>query len=211
MAKYFRWFGLKGELVLTLILSSLAVLFAVLYHTPDRFVRMAAMLLCTGGDLIIMNFKGVRRYLKHLLPAGATLFAFGHICYMLSYGMLFLKNGYSLITNGKVNGGLVTGLLFIGTGMILGCIACVKWGRKRMIPLVLVYGTVLGANCCMILSYAWAAAYTGVLAITAGLGVVVFVISDFGVVMERLDRRHNWHTFVWWLYPIGQLLMVISG
>lgn len=211
MAKYFRWFGLKGELVLTILLSSLAVVLAVLYHTPDRFVRMTAMLLCTGGDLIIMNFKGVRRYIKHLLPMGATLFAFGHICYMISYGMLFLYKGYSFMENGSLNGGLIIGILFIGTGMLFGCIACVKWGRKRMIPLVLIYGAVLGANCCMILSYAWAAARTGMLAITAGIGVITFVISDLGVVMERLDRRHDWHTFVWWLYPVGQILMIISG
>ena len=211
MAKYFRWFGLKGELVLTLLLSSLAVIMAAAVRTPDRWACMAAMLFCTGGDLIIMNFRGVRRYVKHLLPTGATLFAIGHICYAFAYALLFYRGGYRFYAQQRVNGGLVGGILILFMCMSIGIITCIGFGRKRMIALVVLYGLILGGNCCMILSYAWSAATDRPLAVTAGIGVIVFLLSDIGVMMERLDRKTDWHTFVWWLYPIGQALMIISA
>ena len=208
MAKYFRWFGLKGELVLTLLLSSLALVLALVFRTPERFTCLAAMLFCTGGDLVIVNFHGIRKYIKHLLPAGAALFAIGHIFYLITYGMHLLRAGYTL---GTVNGGFYIAISLVTAGMIGGSIFCIRYKRKRMIPLILIYGAVLGANACTIISYAWAAVPVRPIAVLAGIGAVVFLISDFGVAIERLDRRHDWHSFVWWTYPIAQMLLILGA
>ena len=208
MAKYFRWFGLKGELVLTILLSSLALILALIVRTPERYTCLAAMLFCTGGDLVIMNFRGIRRYIKHLLPAGACLFAIGHIFYLMTYRMHFLHEGYRMSPD---NVGLWMGIGLVAVGMIGGCFSCIKFGRKRMIPLIVFYGAVLGSNACMVLSYMWEAADVRPAAVLAGIGAVVFMISDFGVAIERLDRRHDWHSFVWWTYPVGQVLLILGA
>jgi len=208
MVKYFRWFGLKGELVLTTILSSLALVLALVFRTPERFTCLAAMLFCTGGDLVIMNFRGIRRYIRHLLPVGASLFAVGHIFYLITYRMKFVQEGYG---TSPLNTGFYIGVGVVLAGMLGGIFFCIRFGRKRMIPLIVLYGMVLGANACTIVSYAWAAAPKNPMAVLAGIGAVTFLVSDFGVAIERLDRRHDWHSFVWWTYPVGQILLILGA
>jgi len=109
------------------------------------------------------------------------------------------------------NVGLWMAVGLVVTGMLAGCAFCIKFKRKRMIPLIVIYGAVLGANACMIASYAWVAGGVRPIAALAGIGAVVFLVSDFGVAIERMDKRHDWHSFVWWTYPIGQVLLILGA
>ena len=49
MHKYFSWFGLPGSMVLSGLLSLTALVLALCFHSKDRWLCCAAMLLSTIG------------------------------------------------------------------------------------------------------------------------------------------------------------------
>ena len=59
MSSYFRWFGLPGTFVLTILMSLFALALFIIFRKRDRFICFIGMAVSTIGDIILMNFKDI--------------------------------------------------------------------------------------------------------------------------------------------------------
>ena len=93
MSSYFAWFGLPGTFVLTVLMSALALVLALLRPSAHRWLCFAAMAFSTGGDLFLTNFRGLGD-LPNSFVIGACLFGIAHVLYLLTYRKLSALRGY---------------------------------------------------------------------------------------------------------------------
>lgn len=59
LARFFRWFGLPGPLVLTALLSLFALTLAGLFPSLPRWLCAAGMLCSSLGDILLMNYRPI--------------------------------------------------------------------------------------------------------------------------------------------------------
>ena len=85
MDQYFRWFGLPGSVVLTGLMSVLALVRAVLQPTTARWVCFAAMFLSSIGDVFLARFAGLDRIFPNYFVIGAGFFMAAHLVYLLCF------------------------------------------------------------------------------------------------------------------------------
>ena len=64
MNRYFSWFGLPGTVVLTALLSLMALIMLILFPTESRFWCLLAMLLSSMGDIVLGGFQKIIRLSK---------------------------------------------------------------------------------------------------------------------------------------------------
>jgi len=204
MAKYFAWFGLPGTFVITILLSAFALLrAAVRPKRTDRWICFLAMALSTCGDLFLTNFRGLMRRFPNGFIIGAAFFAAAHALYLIAYRMLAKKRGVWLCRRGAAAGGVIfSGLLAYITW------ACADRGDFGMYPLALVYLLLICANCGTVLSYAWGSLRKRPWTTLAAVGALTFLASDVVIGLELLAGIDRYDYLIWWLYPIGQLLLI---
>ena len=208
MHKYFSWFGLPGSMVLSGLLSLTALVLALVFRTKDRSLCFAAMFLSTFGDLFMANFPSVSEKLP--IPSffvGATFFIFAHIVYIFAYHSLIRENAYTFINPGFW--AAVGFVLFCGVLVIIKCFrnGNVPWA---MLILCVIYMCIIGLNCATIFSFAWSV--KSIRSIVA-LGALSFFLSDLIIGVEALTGYTTdflW-SMIWWLYPIGQVLIIVGG
>ena len=206
--KYFSWFGLPGSMVLSGLLSLTALVLALCFHSKDRWLCCAAMLLSTIGDLFMANFSSISEKLP--VPSfyvGATFFIFAHILYIFTYRVLIRQNGFA-----PVNPGFRAAVVFV-----LACGALVIWKCFRngnvdwaMLILCVIYMCIIGCNCATIFSYAWSVKSIRSI---AALGALSFFLSDLIIGVEALTGFTTdflWG-MIWWLYPIGQFFIILPA
>lgn len=208
MHKYFSWFGLPGTMVLSGLLSLTALVLALCFRTKDRWLCCAAMFLSTIGDLFMTNFNNISEKLP--VPSffvGATFFIFAHIVYIFAYQVLIRKNEFAFINPGfwaAVVFVLACGALVIGKCFLNGE---VYWA---MLILCMIYMCIIGFNCATIFSYAWSVKSIRSI---AALGALSFFLSDLIIGVEALTGFTTdflWG-MIWWLYPIGQFLIILPA
>lgn len=69
---------------------------------------MAAMIISTCGDILLMNFCGLKKYLPDSFAVGAIFFMASHMSYTAAFAYLIKTRGYILINAG----------LFCGIGLV---------------------------------------------------------------------------------------------
>ena len=208
MYKYFSWFGLPGSMVLSGLLSLTALVLALCFTGKDRWLYCAAMILSTIGDLFMANFSSISEKLP--VPSffvGATFFIFAHILYIFTYRVLIRQNGFVL-----VNPGFLAAVVFVLAcgALVLG--KCLRNGNVdwAMLILCVIYMCIIGFNCATIFSYAWSVKSIRSI---AALGALSFFLSDLIIGVEALTGFTTdflWE-MIWWLYPIGQFLMILPA
>lgn len=208
MNNFFRWFGLPGSFVLTMLMSALALVLAVCFHTKDRWWCLAAMLMSTIGDIILMNFRDIGK--KMPVPyfyVGAVFFIVAHLLYTKGYFTMIREHGFRYINPG----------FWTAAGVILtaGVIVTILSLRDReaspgMYVLCLLYMCIIGTACATIFSYAWSVRSWRS---TAALGALSFFISDYIIGIDKLMGYTTpaMQDAIWWFYPIGQILIIICG
>ena len=206
MSSYFAWFGLPGTFVLTVLMSTLALVLALCRPSKHRWLCFAAMALSTGGDLFLTNFRGLGD-LPNSFVIGACLFGIAHVFYLLTYRTLSRSRGYRPVTRT----GLIPAVI-----IALGCIGyftymCASRGDFGMFPLCMVYLMLISANTATILSYAFSAFRKRPAAILAAVGAVSFFFSDFIIGLDMLAGIPGLGHLIWWFYPIGQILIIASA
>ncbi len=204
MERYFRWFGLPGAFVLTVLMSAFALVLAIVFPSADRWLCFAAMVCSSLGDIFLMNFRGIRRKLSFPY-SGECAFALSHLLYIAAYRTLIRTDGHRLL-----NPGFLTAVLLIGTaGFVLMAFAIKKRRAERaMILVCMLYMLVIGAACATVWSYAWSAGGWRVL---GAVGSLSFVVSDYFIGMSRLTGYRGCDDLIWWFYPVGQILLLIAG
>lgn len=205
MNQYFAWFGLSGTLVLTSLLSLMAVVLFALFRTKDRALCAVGMLLCSAGDIVLGGLFGI----KEAMPGtyfflGAGLFILGHLLYIAAYRALIAAKGYQVFNTGFRGGVVFTILVFAAITVYM--VAGGTFPGPAMYGICLVYAVIIGADLSVIWSYAWSR--RGVRSLVA-VGVLVFFLSDLIIGVGRLCGIHQFDALIWWLYPVGQFLVIL--
>ena len=205
MNRYFAWFGLPGSLVLTLLLSLTALTLALVFQTPDRWLRLAAMLLSSLGDVILMSYTPVTRRLPGPLrgfACGAASFMLAHIAYIAAFGWRIARGGDPL-----VNAGFWAGVALLALAAVSMTVLFRRSGNRNrgLLALCLAYLAVIGCACAVVFS---CAVSEGGWAYLLALGALSFAISDFFIGLEQLGGIDACKDLIWWFYPIGQLLLI---
>ncbi len=205
MNAYFAWFGLPGTFVLTVLLSLTALLLAVIRRQSYAWVCFAAMLMSSVGDLFMTGFGDIGTLVPNSFIFGAGAFAISHIIYLCAYRILIRRRGYR-----TKNAGMYAAIVFA-----LGCLlyftyVCAVRGDFSMYPVCMIYLAVIAANCATIFSYSHSRARDGhPYMLLAAVGALSFMLSDFFIGLGTLAGINDLDFLIWWLYPIGQILMLL--
>jgi len=205
MDRYFRVAKIQGKLILTLLMSLFSVVLALLFPTADRRLCCAAMLCGTAGDIFLMNFGQLQSVLH--LPRqlyGSALFAAGHLFYSLAFLSLAAKSVGSF--QDAMSIAAVLFVLTLGAALIL----FLRNGGKKVLPM-LGMSVYLLFLCASSASALLAALSLGGLRWVSAAGGALFFASDALVGYKCLTGNTSLNKFVWWLYPIGQILLLIGG
>ncbi len=207
MNKFFRWFGLPGRLVLTVLMSIFACLLAILSPSPPRLLAAIAMVMSSLGDIVLMDYKPITRSL-HLrgFITGSLLFTGAHLVYIAAFTYGIYDAGCAFLNAGVV----VAFVLFVALVCTMLVLALLRNQELNyMFWLCTIYLFVICANCASVFSYAFS---VGGMAIVSAVGVLSFLVSDFFIVLDRACgiRSHTLRQLIWWFYPIGQILLLIG-
>jgi len=204
MDSYFRWYGLPGSVVLTALLSALALILALCNPTPVRWVCFAAMALSSVGDLFLARFGGLDRIFPNYFVIGAGFFMAAHILYILCYGMKIHGSG-ALFWNGGAIAAIAIGVIIA----FLLCRLAMSTGNMSVLLLILVYALIIVGNCMTVFSYAWSThSFFSFLAV---VGVISFFASDLVIGLGIAGDIHQYDFLIWWLYPVGQVLLIFGA
>ena len=206
MSRYFRWFGLPGAFVLTCLMSLLALLLAVFLPGQGRLLCLSAMLLSSMGDIVLMDFRGIQKRLP--VPGfalGAVLFMLAHIVYAIAFVALLRDHQLPLLGGGFVFGIALALLTFIFVSWRM--FTSVGTINLPLYLLCTIYLVIIGLNLSLICAYGVG---MGSWRILCALGAVLFFASDVLIALDKLlgIRLPNHDEVIWWLYPIGQILIL---
>ena len=205
MDKYFKCFGLPGSLPLTGLMSLLAVVLALAFPTPARWLCAAAMILSSVGDIFLMHLPVIEKNVPSYFYIGAGFFMVAHVFYALCYARLIRQSGAVFINPGAA----IMIAIAVCFAVYFVCSAC-RRGRTDQLPLILAYIAIISLDCTMIFSYAWSQGAVNPLAILAAVGAVSFFLSDLIIGLGMVMSVKKYDYLIWWLYPIGQILMILG-
>ena len=209
MNRLFAWFGLPGTVVLTVLMSMTALTAALVLPTPDRWLRFTAMLFGSLGDLILMNDPRVRAKLPPFLrsfTAGGAVFFLSHLLYGTAFAVRSVLAGVRTFEGWFWAGPLLAGALAVLLLLLQ------RRGGGKDFPMLALFGLYFLAICSvfgLVLAFALEKGGAGWLTVA---GSVSFIISDYLIALGRLTpfaSRQN-DLLVWWFYPAGQLLLILS-
>ena len=205
MSAYFKWFGLPGAFVLTCLMSLLALVLALIFQSKPRWFCFAAMLLSSVGDIFLMRFGKLHLYFPNYFMIGAAFFMAAHLLYFQTYRLLIIGRGYRIVNRGFVTG---LGLAVICFGYFT--IMCMRRHDFAQYGLCMLYLLLISLGLCMIFSFAFSAFKAQPLIIFAALGALSFFASDLIIGLDLLTGVKKYNDLIWWLYPIGQILIILS-
>ena len=200
MEKHFAWFGLKGALVLTMLLSASALVSAAAVPSTARWLCFAAMLMSSVGDIFLMHFNAIERNIPNYFLFGAAFFMLAHLLYTACFSVKIRASGAAYF-----NGGAVIALIIAAACLVYFLSVC---QNKSQLPLALVYLAIITLNCMTVFSYAWSSGIGKPLALVAAVGALSFLASDLIIGFGLLANIHRYDWLIWWLYPIGQALLI---
>lgn len=191
----------KFKIVGVLCLYSL-LLFAYM-PTKDRLLCASAMFVSAIGDLFLGHVFSLKKYGMSDFNSGAAAFGVAHIIYAFGYWAK-MKSAAALLPYPNV--GTVIAISICSTCLLMFIGIC--WYRKdyRYLWVIIAYVCLIGVNCSVVLSYAWACAAVG-----AAVGAITFLISDVCLGLNRVAGMKKAYKFVWIFYPIGQFLLITFG
>ena len=205
MDKYFKCFGLPGALPLTGLMSLLALVLALLFPSPARWICFGAMLLSSAGDIFLMHLPVIEKNLPNYFLIGASFFMAAHALYALCYAKLIRQSGAALL-----NPGLLLMLITAVVFAVWFIRMCAAQGKTDQLPLILIYIALISLDCMMVFSYAWSQGISNPLALLAAVGAVSFFISDLFIGLNMVTGASRWGHLIWWYYPIGQILLILG-
>ena len=192
----------KFKIVGALCLYSLVLL--AYMPSIDRLLCAVAMLMSAVGDLFLVHVFARKRNEISDFTIGAACFGVAHIIYALAY---LVEMRSSTMTMRYINTGTVIAILICIMCLLLFLGICVYRKDYRYLWLIVAYVCLIGVNCTVVFSYAWAHNT----ALGAAVGVSVFLLSDICLGLNRVAGMKGAYKFVWIVYPIGQFLLITCG
>ena len=191
------------KVVLSFILSTIAIFMYIKFNGTNRKLCMFAMLSSTLGDIFMTDILHIGSMSTYF---GAAFFILAHIIYALCFIFAIKTKQYRYFNYGFYIGLVIvlitvialTLLMFIKTDRIQG----------MYIPL-LAYLFFIGLNLVSQYSYAYSEKNTRLFLM---LGMFLFIISDFLVFLPMLNicqESMNYNDLIWFTYVPAQLLITI--
>lgn len=202
MSKYFAWFGLRGSLVLTLLMSGLAMTLAILFPSRARGLCALAMLMSSVGDIFLMRLDPIVRRYPNYFVIGAAFFMLAHLLYAACFGLKIRVQGASYF-----NGGAMIALIIAAVCLVYFTAIC---KNKSQYSLAVAYLVIITLNCMTVFSYAWSGWRSNPTTLLAAVGAVSFLLSDLIIGLGMLAGITRYDGLIWWLYPIGQILLIVG-
>lgn len=194
--------------MLTCLMSALALVLALLFRREDRWLCFAAMALSSVGDILLMNFNDLSKWLPGYFWVGAVFFMGAHVVYMFAFGGVIRANGWSLR-----GAGLYCAVVLAAATFAFFTFMTVKSGRFDPLnyALFIVYLLIISLNCAVIFTYSFNMLSVNPWRICGAVGALSFFLSDCIIGMNMLAGIGDYGYLIWWLYPIGQILIIIAA
>lgn len=206
MNHYFSWFGLPGSFVLTILLSLLALVLALLSPSPSRWFCFAAMAASSIGDIFLMRFHGLERIFPNYFVIGAAFFMLAHLLYFNTYRLLAKKHSYPFMNTGVIIIAVIAVICLVYFTVICTQRAHFDWRRYF---LAMIYLCMISLGSSMIFSYSFSHMHVNPFSLIAAIGALSFLISDLIIGLGLLAGIPRFDHLIWWFYPIGQVLIIL--
>lgn len=190
-----------AKMIMTALLSLTAIVLYALLGGRSRKECMLAMLLSTVGDIFMVD--GVINW-EYGVVIGAAAFIAAHFVYAACFKKNIAEAGYEY-----KNKGFKLGLvLMILSAVSLGILAFTVPEEPVTIMYfgILVYIAVIGYNLCTQFSFAFSA--KGIYFILP-FAITLFYATDLFIFNDMLNIEHSSIGYVWYGYPLAQLLIVL--
>ena len=192
-----------SKVIISFLLSGLAVFLYVRYGGTERRGCMFAMLSSTLGDVFMTDIVGMGAASTY---PGAAFFILAHILYAVCFLRAGRRKGYSVKNRGLLTGVILTALAAILTAAAM--FAFTGQLQGMFLPLM-AYLFFIGFNLSCQFSYAYSEGGKRRLLM---LGMFLFLISDFLVFMPLLNVCEGTPAFndwIWFTYIPAQLLIIL--
>lgn len=204
-----RWFDklpiigkkVPGKITLSFLMFIYAIVLYFTIRTHDRLLAATAMYFSFMGDIALNHIRDVTKQNKRDFVLGGICFIAGHIIYCMAYYEKIRYSGYSLFNHGSNYAILILVLI---TLMFL---FRNKFKFSKLFLFGLAYLWITGINYITIFSYSYSIKSIQSL---AALGGIMFLASDVIIGMEKFLGLKSpiARELVWWLYPLGQILLI---
>lgn len=201
-----------------------ALVLCAAFPSVDRALCMLAMFVSAVGDLFLGHAFTLKKHGLSDFTMGVAAFGVAHLIYALGYVVKMKK---STIIMSYVNVGTVIALFMCVTFLLLFLGICMYHKDYRYRWLIIAYVCLIGVNCTVVFSYAWAHVFQTEIclvgtemswylkriysAIGAAIGASFFLISDVCLGLNWVAGIKGAFKFVWIFYPIGQFLLIACG
>jgi len=192
-----------GKITLSFLMLILSVVLATIFHTIDRNICIFAMLFSFIGDIALNHNADHTKQTNRDFLIGGIAFIVAHLLYCICYSKKIMIHEFTFINQGSI---LVVSILFVITTILL----YIKSKTKDYTTLFwfgIAYLWITGINYTTIFSYGYSIKSYESLAI---LGGIMFLASDLIIGLEKFFglKSKLMRELVWWLYPLGQILII---
>lgn len=189
------------KIIMTVALSALSVFLYFRLGGVSRKLCMLAMLLSTVGDFFMTDVFGMGSFSTY---PGAAFFMAAHMVYAGCFAKAAKERGYKYF-----GCGFFTGLAFMvltAVGLGIAAFTVPEKPQTVMFFLILLYIAVIGYNLCSNFAFSFAA--KGIYLILP-FAIVLFYATDIFIFLEMLDVTAALRYYVWYGYPLAQLLLIL--
>lgn len=192
-----------SKVIISFILSGLAVFLYVRYKGSERKWCMFAMLSSTLGDIFMTDIIGMGPASTY---PGAAFFILAHILYAFCFIRASRRKRYDMMNKGMIVGIMLT----VFTAMLMAAAMIRVTGQMQgmFLPLI-AYLLFIGFNLSCQFSYAYSEGGKRGFLI---LGMFLFIVSDFLVFMPMLnvcEGTPSFNDWIWFTYIPAQLLIIL--
>ena len=189
------------RMIITALLSILAVILYAICKTEPRKDAMTAMLLSSVGDVFMVNSASIGEFATYI---GAAAFIAAHIVYGECFRKQIKKRNAPFFNPAFIIGGAI----MLISAAVLGYLAFTVPEQKKpvMFVLILFYIAAIGYNVCSEFSFA---KVFGGIAWLLPFAVLAFYLTDYFIFEDMLNINHSLRQYVWLIYPEAQLLIVL--
>ena len=205
MNRWFNKFPLIGKyvpskIILSFLMFLLAVFLFILIGTMDRVFCVFAMLFSFFGDCALNHRRSTNSKVNRDFLIGGTSFIIAHILYCVAYSIKIANYNFPFFNFG------ISLAIIILAGITLFFLGKSR-EKSKLFKFCLLYLWITGIDYAIIFSYSISIKSIESLALIGGLS---FLTSDVIIGLEGFMgmRSKRARELVWWLYPIGQILLI---
>ena len=207
-----RWFDklpiiskfVPGKITLSFLMLLFAIIMAINFRTIDRTVCLFAMFFSFIGDISLNHKREHSKQSTRDLLIGGTAFIIAHLGYCIAYYIKLTVEGFEFANLGS----FFAIILLITITVIFLLKAPTEQKQLKLFYFGIMYLWFTGIDYITIFSYAYSVRYS--ISIIVFWGGMMFLASDLIIGMEKFwgVKSKLLRELVWWLYPIGQIILI---